>query len=203
MERIITLNGSPRAPKSNSLKYAEVFCRYSSVETQYFNIGKNNHGELCSFMENYSDILFVFPLYADALPVGLLNFLKYLEANPTINKPVISILINCGFLEYRQNMVAVEMMKFFCRENGYRVGSILMIGGGEAILETPFKFIVSIKIRQFAKSIISRKYKILHATMPITKKLFKMAASTYWSNYGKKFGISKIEMETMKIEGME
>ena len=148
-------------------------------------------------------LIFCVWLYVLLHKILLLNFLKYLEANPTINKPVISILINCGFLEYRQNMVAVEMMKFFCRENGYRVGSILMIGGGEAILETPFKFIVSIKIRQFAKSIISRKYKILHATMPITKKLFKMAASTYWSNYGKKFGISKIEMETMKIEGME
>ena len=203
MGKVLILNGSPRAPKSNSRRYAEIFSTACKLPSDYFNISKTNHAALCQKMSEYSDVLLVFPLYADALPVGLLNFLKYLEANPTINKPVISILINCGFLEYRQNMVAVEMMKFFCRENGYRVGSILMIGGGEAILETPFKFIVSIKIRQFAKSIISRKYKILHATMPITKKLFKMAASTYWSNYGKKFGISKIEMETMKIEGME
>lgn len=203
MERIIIFNGSPRAPKSNSIKYADIFRRYSTIETIYFNIGKNNHAELCRHIEDYSDILFVFPLYVDSLPVGLLNFIKYLEDNPPINRPTISILINCGFLEYRQNIVAVEMMKFFCRKNGYPIGSTLMIGSGEAILKTPFKFIVSVKIRQLAKSIVSRKYKTVHATMPISKSLFRMAAEKYWTNYGRKFGVSKKEMETMKIEGEE
>lgn len=195
------LNGSPRAPISNSKKYADIFRRYSGMETSYFNIGRNNHGELCRYMENYSDLLFVFPLYADALPVGFLNFLKYLESNPPANKPVVSILINCGFMEYQQNEVAVEMIRYFCRKNGYQMGSILMLGSGEAIMDTPFKYVANIKIRKLANSIASRRYKTLHGTMPLSKRLFKIAATVYWVNYGKKFGTSKKEMETMKIEG--
>lgn len=110
--KILILNGSPRAPKSNSKRYAEIFTRHCPDETVYQNITKRNHQELCAAMEGYTDVLFVFPLYADSLPVGLLNFLKTLEANPPASKPVISILINCGFLEYEQNEVAIRIMHF-------------------------------------------------------------------------------------------
>ena len=72
------INGSPRAPKSNSRRYAEIFARYCPVETDYFNLTKRNHRELCELMGRYTDVLFVFPLYADALPVGFLEFLKVL-----------------------------------------------------------------------------------------------------------------------------
>lgn len=53
-----------------------------------------------------------------------------------------SVLINCGFLECRQNDVAVEMVRLFCRQNGYRFGSVLKIGSGEAIWDTPFRLLV-------------------------------------------------------------
>ena len=106
------INGSPRAPKSNSRRYAEIFARYCPVETDYFNLTKRNHRELCELMGRYTDVLFVFPLYADALPVGFLEFLKVLEANPPVRRPVISILINCGFLEYTQNEIAMQMLRF-------------------------------------------------------------------------------------------
>ena len=91
------INGSPRAPKSNSKKYSEIFMRYSQQPCDYFNISSSNHTELIPQMSNYTDILLVFPLYADSLPVGLLNFLKHLEENSPLHKPTISILINCGF----------------------------------------------------------------------------------------------------------
>lgn len=39
---------------------------------------------------------------------------KDLEFNfKNINKITISVLINCGFYEYRQNDIAVEIMKLF------------------------------------------------------------------------------------------
>ncbi|MEI3305405.1 MAG: hypothetical protein V8R40_04855 [Dysosmobacter sp.] len=145
-------------------------------------------------------MLFAFPLYADGLPVTLLNFLKSLEAAPPQNKPTVSVLINCGFLEPQQNEMAVEMMRLFCRQNHYPFGSVLKIGSGEAILDSPFRFLAVRKIRRFAGSIAKGSYGTFQTTMPLPKGLFVKAAASYWINYGKKFGVTKEEMQTMQIE---
>lgn len=200
MGSVIILNGSPRAPKSNSKRYAELFVKSCDCKTEYYNITKNNHEELCGKLGDFSDVLLVFPLYADGIPVTLLNFLKNLEKNPPLQKPAISVLINCGFFEYRQNDTAVNMIELFCKQNGYRMGSVLKIGSGEAILDTPFKVFVTRKIKKLAASVSNEKYCTQHATMPITKGMFLKASTAYWTNYGKKNGITKEMMETMKIE---
>lgn len=200
MGNILILNGSPRAPRSNSKRYAQILSEKCPWPTEYFNISKANHQELCKKLDHFSDVLFVFPLYADGIPVTLLNFLKSLEQDPPGKKPVVSVLINCGFLEYRQNDVAIRMMKLFCKQNGYRFGSVLKIGGGESILDTPFKMLVSRKIKKLAASIVTGRYRTLHTTMPLTPKMFVKASTVYWINYGKKNGITKEQMETMQIE---
>ena len=200
MGSVIILNGSPRAPKSNSKRYAELFVKSCECKTEYYNITKNNHEELCGKLGDFSDVLLVFPLYADGIPVTLLNCLKNLEKNPPLQKPTISVLINCGFFEYRQNDTAVNMIELFCKQNGYRMGSVLKIGSGEAIIDTPFKVFVTRKIKKLAASVSNEKYCTQHATMPITKGMFLKASTTYWTNYGKKNGITKEMMETMKIE---
>lgn len=200
MGRIMILNGSPRAPKSNSKLYSEIFARYCTAQCDYFNINKFNHKELILKMGDYTDILIVFPLYADSLPSGLLYFLKNLEENPPSYKPVISILINCGFLEYEQNYVAIRILKYFCKKNGYITGSILMLGSGEAIPKTPFRRIAVKVIKKLAQSVSKKRYREIKATMPLPKWLFKLAANMYWTNYGKKYGISKKEMSNQEIE---
>ena len=151
-------------------------------------------------MGQHTDTLLVFPLYADSLPVGVLDFLKALEADPPHTKPVISVLINCGFLEASQNETAIRIIGAFCRRNGYRLGSILMLGSGEAILRTPFRYVAVRAIRRLVRSIEKRDYRTIRATMPIGKRLFRIAADIYWTNYGKRFGVSKEQMQTMDIE---
>ena len=47
MEKIMIINGSPRAFKSNSKKYAELFIKNSKIKSEYFVINKKNHLELC------------------------------------------------------------------------------------------------------------------------------------------------------------
>lgn len=200
MGKVMILNGSPRAPKSNSKKYSEIFMKYSRLQCDYFNITKSNHLKLIAEMENYSDVIIACPLYADSLPVGLLNFLKNLENNLPAQRPVISILINCGFLEYEQNCVAVSMIRYFCRRNNYPIGSTLMLGSGEAILETPFRYIAVRAIKRLSESVNKGNYKDITATMPLPKWLFKMAARSYWISYGKKFGVSEKEMQRLEIE---
>ena len=192
--------GKVMVPKSNSKKYSEIFMKYSRLQCDYFNITKSNHLKLIAEMENYSDVIIVFPLYADSLPVGLLNFLKNLENNLPAQRPVISILINCGFLEYEQNSVAVSMIRYFCRQNNFPIGSTLMLGGGEAILGTPFRNIAVRAIKKLSESVNKGNYKVITATMPLPKWLFKIAARSYWIRYGKKFGVSEKEMQRPEIE---
>lgn len=200
MGKVIIINGSPRASKSNSKRYGDIFRYFYKGDTDTFNITKNNHNDICSKIEEYSDILFVFPLYADGIPVTLLNFLKFLEQNPPKNKPNINIMINCGFIEPTQNKVCIDMIRLFCKQNRYTLGSVLSIGGGEAILDTPFKFLVRWKIKKLSKSIYTKRFEFLSVTMPISKKSFIKASTNYWINYGKRNGITKLDMETMKIE---
>ena len=116
MGKVLILNGSPRAPKSNSRRYAEIFSTACKLPSDYFNISKTNHAALCQKMSEYSDVLLVFPLYADSLPVGLLNFLKYLEANPLERKPVVSVLINCGFWNTTKTILPWKCSVSFVRK---------------------------------------------------------------------------------------
>lgn len=131
------LNGSPRAPKSNSKKYADAFMKYPKNGVDYFGLIKYYNEDLCDRVGKYSDILMVFPLYADGIPVTMLDFLKVLERKPPEKKPVASDLINCGFIESRQNDTAVRMIELFCIQNNYKSGSVLKIGSGEAIMGYP------------------------------------------------------------------
>lgn len=201
MERkIVLLNGSPRAPKSNSKRYAAIFRKQCPAATDYFEITRRNHAMLCSVVEEYTDIVLVFPLYADALPVSLLDFLKSLEAAHSERRPTVSVMINCGFLEYEQNMVAVDMVRLFCRREGYPFGSVLMIGGGEAILDTPFRLLAERRIAAFARAVAEGRAQSMHVTMPITKRMFIWASDIYWRMYGWRNGITKRQMESMRIE---
>ena len=194
------INASPRAPRSNSKRYAQMVSQCYEGTAVYCPLTKTNHNELLAKMDGISDLLFVFPLYADALPVSLLHFLKFLEEHPPACRPTVSVLINCGFLEPEQNEIAVEMMQLFCRQNGYPFGSVLKIGSGEAILNSPFRFLVSGKIRRFVRSIAEQNYRTLRVTMPLTKGMFIRAAESYWVNYGKQNGVTKEQMQTMQIE---
>ena len=201
MAGILILNGSPRAPRSNSKRYVALFMNRCNVQCEYQNITRTNHAALCEKMNEVSDVLLVFPLYADGLPVTLLDFLKTLETCPPERKPVISVLINCGFFEHHQNDVAVRMVELFCRQNGYRFGSVLKIASGEAILDTPFCGLVKRKLGQLAAAIVQGKARVLHVGMPLTRGMFVRASTRYWVSYGKKNGVSREQMAVMEIEG--
>ena len=200
MGKLIIINGSPRASKSNSKKYAEVFKDHYKGEILEYNIVSKKHETLFEKINECSDILFVFPLYVDSIPAVFTDFLKKLEQYKGDTKPTIHVLINCGFIEPEQNFVAVEIIKFFSKQNGYPFGSTLCIGGGEAIMGTPFAFFAKIKIKKLAKSINNGKKEFYTVTMPLTKKLYIKASTNYWIKYGERNGITREEMEIMKIE---
>ena len=83
------------------------------------------------------------------------------------------------------------MIELFCKKTNCEFGSVLKIGSGEAILKTPFKIFVTRKVKKLANSILSKNYKTLHITMPLTPKLFIKASTKYWIEYGNRNGYHK------------
>ena len=200
MDKVLILNASPRAPRSNSKEYAKLFSKFYHGKTEYLDIKRTNHAALIEKLSDFSDLLFVFPLYADSIPVTLLNFLKDLEQVTPARKPTISVLINCGFFVLEQNNIAVKMIELFCRQQGYPFGSVLKIGSGEAILNTPFKFFATQKLKRLAISISQGRNEQLKVTMPISKRIFVKASTAYWKDYGERNGVTSEQMATMEIE---
>lgn len=200
METMIIINGSPRAPRSNSRQYAKLFSENAPFPCLYREIRQDNHHALCDEISKATQILLVFPLYADGIPSSLLEFLKTLSTHSVVQKPPISVLVNCGFLEPEQNNTAVEMIRLFCSQNGYPFGSVLKIGSGEAILSTPFRPFVTHKLKKLAKKIKNHQQCILQVTMPLTKQMFLRASTQYWIKLGEKNRISKEEMSSLDIE---
>lgn len=201
MGRLLILNGSPRAPRSNSRQYALLVSRAWPMEQEYREITRKNHLVLCQMLEEVSDVLLVFPLYADGLPVSLLEFLKTLDAHPPRQRPRISVLINCGFFEPSQNDVAVDMVRYFAMTRGYPFGSVLQIGSGEAILASPFAFLVRARIRKLVRVMAEGKRRTWKVTMPLPRWLFLRASRTYWTRYGQRHGVSPAQMATPEVEG--
>lgn len=200
MGKLIVINGSPRPSVSNSKKYIAIFAKYYSGEIQVFNALSKDYSEHLNALSKSDAMLLVLPLYADALPVSLMNFMKALEA-ARLNSMKVHILINCGFFEPEQNNIAIDMLRLFCERNGFQVGSILSIGSGEAILTSYFAFVAKWKIWRLARNIAAGRVVTLKATMPITRKMFVRDSFTYWIKYGEKFGTSRDDMDTMLIEG--
>ena len=79
MGRILILNGSPRAPRSNSKRYAQLFSEACPLETEYLELIKTDGTALREAVERADQLLLVFPLYVDGLPVPLLEAFKSLE----------------------------------------------------------------------------------------------------------------------------
>ena len=201
MGRMMIVNASPRAPRSNSKRIIERFQAYWAEAAGLYPTISNRHEQALASLQGCSDLLLVFPLYADSPPSTLLGFLKALSAASISPKPAVHVIINCGFIEPEQNLVALDIIRFFCRQNGFPFGSTLSIGSGEAILDTPFSFLVWRKLKKFAAAVRNRQPVHLQTAMPIPKKWFIAASTNYWIQYGQKNGIDKQQMQTMEIEG--
>ena len=199
MGKLLIVNGSPRAPRSNSRRYIEQFLPcWGETADQYTAL---RGGPLSP--EDCTDLLLVFPLYADGIPAVLMRTLKELAVWRGTARPRIHVLVNCGFLEPEQNQVAVKMVRFFCKRYGFPWGMTLRIGSGEAILDKPFAWFAHRGIRRLAAGMQSGRSKVVSVRMPLSKALFVRASTRYWSGYGAKNHMTAEQMRTMEIEGRD
>ncbi|UTY39979.1 hypothetical protein NMU03_04010 [Allocoprobacillus halotolerans] len=121
------------------------------MHSDIIKIQTNNHNQILQQISQHQDVILAFPLYVDSLPVTLLDFLKSWQKHPPRHQPVISCLVNCGFIVLHQMNVAVEMIQLFCKQKQLSFGSVLKIGSGEAILTTPFRGLVEKRLHALQK----------------------------------------------------
>ena len=200
MGKLMIVNGSPRAARSNSKLYIQAFLSaWSGAYTQYSAV-EQRHTACLEQLEGCSDLLLVFPLYTDGLPSCLMEFLRESLEYPGLPALRVHVVINCGFLEPSQNDVAVDMIRLFCKRGGHRFGACLRIGSGEGLPGTPFMGMARRKLRKLAAAVAAGRPAQLKVAMPLPKGLFLRAANRYWLERGKGFGVTQLQMVAPQIE---
>lgn len=80
-------------------------------------------------------LVFVTPLYYDALPSHLLYFMEcmaeYRKNHKEIKSQMVYMCINSGFLDSLQSKNAIEIVKNFTKKIQFQWGGAISIGGGE------------------------------------------------------------------------
>jgi len=202
MDKTIIINGSHRAPISNSRRYSKYLMKFLKSHSEEFLLNKNNYDEISKELFSADKAILVFPLYVDSVPSILLGFLNRLEklGEKYKARPTIYIIINCSFIESEQNEVAISIIEFFLKKNGYKYGGALSIGSGEVILDSPFRGTVTGKIKRFANAIDLGETLSIKTQLPLSKGFFVKAGNKYWALKGTSHGKTKMEMQTMEIK---
>lgn len=134
--KICIINGSPKTAQSTSgllIEYLTSFLKGNEVVT--YNVCKTDISQAqFSQIQSSEVLIFAFPLYVDSLNSGFLRFLVELENRGFSNKnSTVYCMINNGFYEGRQNHVAADIMRNWCKAVGLTYGQTLGIGAGEML----------------------------------------------------------------------
>jgi multimeric flavodoxin WrbA len=213
MKKITIINGSPRGEQSGSQMFIKEIKKL--LNTDELNISeicikdKNIKGETeATFKEILSSdsLLFVFPLYVDCLPSILLDFMEKLEEYVKINKeghcPKVYAVVNCGFLEGKQNINAIHIVENFANRIGFKWRFGIGIGAGEFMKSTenniPMQSKLKVKIYnalvELAEDIKSDKNEIrsnLFVSPSIPRFLFLLSGNQFWVSKAKSNNLSK------------
>ncbi len=150
MNKICFVNGSPRGKASASKRLIDkVIEMLDKQVTQTHEIcvveslSKNTTEKDFTLMSTMNSIIFVFPLYIDAIPSNLLEYMyafdEYLSCQPQTpdyTHPRVYSIINNGFIEGRQNTNALQIMAHYAERIGYSWRFGIGIGAGEFVKET-------------------------------------------------------------------
>jgi len=201
MEKIVVINGSHRAPLSNSRRFGKYLMKYMKTPSEEFLLNRNNHDEILKETFAAEKVVLLFPLYFDSPPSMLLTFLGRMEkmGQKYKGRPTVYVVINCGFAEHHHMEAAQRIIAYFLKKNGFPYGGAFMIGSGEAILDTPFRMLVTSKMKAFARAIDGGKPLNLSTQMPVPTILFVKIVNNFWALKGSAHGTTKESMKSMDI----
>lgn len=132
--RINIINGSPKMGKSTSALMIEYFLtEINQQDIEVYNINQSTLSEeQISKIQSSDALVFAFPLYIDSIPAHLLRTLLILEQKGFKRKDIkVYCIVNNGFYEGRQNHIAIEQMKLWCKAVNLTWGQAIGTGAGE------------------------------------------------------------------------
>jgi hypothetical protein len=137
--------------------------------------------ELMSSVERAGLILFVFPLYVDALPYLATRALAVIEAHRRAGRGLSEQrfvgIVNSGFPETRQNSVALAICREFAAQSGFTWAGGLALGGGGVIGGQPLtKPRGSDPVVQYVRAALEMTAEALAGGQPVPAAAVKMIA---------------------------
>lgn len=185
MNKVCFVNGSPRGRKSSSMGLiASVGSLLSPQKSEVREItivesvSCNQQEQDFRLLLGMDSIVFVFPLYIDAIPSSMLDYLwhfdEYVKSHPTEQTmPRLYVIVNNGFVEGEQNINAVQIMRNFASKTGFRWGFGIGIGAGEFVKETKDTIPLKSKLkRSIYEALLKMTESIEMNTIPIYKDMF-------------------------------
>ncbi|MCE5211046.1 MAG: NAD(P)H-dependent oxidoreductase [Deltaproteobacteria bacterium] len=138
--RLMFINGSPRGTKSNTDRLMEHFIRGfletegNACRTEYLVKYRQNLQTLTEKFSAAENVIIGFPLYIDAMPGSVKEFLEVLAPfEGKINLPALGFVIQCGFPETSHTRFAARYCEKFSRRIGCRFLGAILKGGCEGL----------------------------------------------------------------------
>jgi multimeric flavodoxin WrbA len=139
--KITLINGSPKPRKSASGLIIDAIQAKigDAAECVVCGAAEPDHGKILKSLEGSGVLAFVFPLYVDGVPSHLLRFLdgSLRDIAEAAKGAAVYSIVNNGFFEGRQNIVAFEIMRNFTSRAGLRWGQGIGVGAGGMIHTSP------------------------------------------------------------------
>ncbi|MCI8826859.1 MAG: hypothetical protein HFH63_13450 [Lachnospiraceae bacterium] len=205
--KICIINGSPKESKSTSellIGYLMPFIKGNEIIT--YNVCKTDFSKTqFSQIQSSEVLIFAFPLYIDSINSLLLRFLIELQKRGFRNKNInVYCIINNGFYEGRQNHVAADIMKNWCKAAGLIYGQTLGVGAGEMLpflKDIPLGYgpnkNIGIALQKLSQNILSlTQGEDLFIAPNWPRFLWKIQASLcFWYPRAKKNGLKRKELK--------
>ena len=102
--QLLVFNGSPRGIKSNTKIFLDSFLAGfmetpgNTFETMYLNQTRKREEFVCKFDEA-QNVLIAFPLYTDAMPANVKEFIESLQSSHVYTNKNIGFIVQSGFGE--------------------------------------------------------------------------------------------------------
>lgn len=138
--QLMFINASPRGTKSNTGRLLDHFIRGfletpgNACEVEYLVKHRKNLSLLTEKFRRAENVIIGFPLYFDAMPGSVKEFLEALAPlTGQTNLPALGFMIQCGFPETAHNRFVARYCEKFTRRIGCRQLSSILKGGCEGL----------------------------------------------------------------------
>lgn len=205
--KIMMIDGSPKVSKSNSEYFLNILSDF--IESKYivkYKLSKKvDYEDIIKEINTIDTLVFAFPLYVDSLPSHVLEFLIMLEENFKDNLKGVNVYViaNCGFYEGKQNKIALNIMKCWCKKMNIKWAQGIGIGAGEmmgGLRNVPMgkgpNTNLGLALDNLAKNINENKSGDDIFTTPsmFPRFAFRLAANRFWISKANRNGLKKRDL---------